>query len=91
MPQTNANLIWKIADLAKSDRLYLIVKEFAAVDLHPVGACMADRRRHRRRTPHHSQRGPTRAGVSAEGSDVSGPHHPDHPCGGMGDFSNSGH
>jgi type I restriction enzyme M protein len=24
-----------IADLAKSDRLYLIVKEFAAVDLHP--------------------------------------------------------
>jgi hypothetical protein len=42
--------------------------------------------RHRRRTPHHSQRGPTRAGVSAEGSDVSGPHHPDHPCGGMGDF-----
>lgn len=25
----------QIADLAKSDRLYLIVKEFAAVDLHP--------------------------------------------------------
>ena len=25
----------QIANLAKSDRLYLIVKEFAAVDLHP--------------------------------------------------------
>ena len=28
-------MIDQIADLAKSDRLYLIVKEFAAVDLHP--------------------------------------------------------
>jgi type I restriction enzyme M protein len=28
-------MLHQITDLAKSDRLYLIVKEFAAVDLHP--------------------------------------------------------